>query len=71
MYFELTPPMATESATALRQALGTPGSLQDVLRWAFALSPPRDVAAVIIQDEYSHDVVIPWTPPLYLAFDTT
>ena len=47
------------------------GTLQQVVRWGFAQQPPRDVAEVVIQDEFSHDVVIPWGERLYLAFDTT
>jgi hypothetical protein len=47
------------------------GSLQDVVRLAFSATPPRDVREVVVQDEYSHDVVIPWAEGLVLAFDTT
>lgn len=47
------------------------GSLQEVVRWGFAQKPPRDVAEVIVQDEFSHDVVIPWRDGIHLAFDTT
>jgi hypothetical protein len=47
------------------------GSLQDVVRWAFAQTPPRDVSAVVVQDEYCHDVVVPWQDRLVLVFDTT
>jgi hypothetical protein len=44
--------------------------LQDVIRWGFAQSPPSDVADVVIQDEFTHDVVLPWRH-LFLVFDTT
>lgn len=47
------------------------GSLQQVVRWSFSSKPPRDVAAVVVQDEFSHDVVVPWVDGLVLAFDTT
>jgi hypothetical protein len=47
------------------------GSLQDVVRWGFALRPPANVSAVIVQDEFSHDVVMAWNQGQYLAFDTT
>lgn len=46
-------------------------SLQEVVRWGFAQTPPRDVAQVIVQDEFCHDVVLPWRDGIYLAFDTT
>ena len=45
--------------------------LQDVVRWAFALTPPSNVSDVIVQDEFTHDVVIPWRQSLHLVFDTT
>jgi hypothetical protein len=47
------------------------GTLQEVVRWGFSQQPPRDVAEVVVQDELSHDVVLPWRDGLYLAFDTT
>jgi hypothetical protein len=47
------------------------GSLQDVVRYAFSATPPRDVREVVVQDEYSHDVVMMWRDGLVLAFETT
>ncbi len=51
-------------STAQREVLGRDvlplGSLQQVVRWSFASKPPRDVTAVVVQDEFSHDVVVPW-----------
>ena len=62
-------------STAQREVLGRDvlplGSLQQVVRWAFASKPPRDVTAVVVQDEFSHDVVVPWVDGLVLAFETT
>jgi hypothetical protein len=57
--------------TCLEREVLPLGSLQDVVRWAFTQSPPRDVSAVVIQDEYCHDVVVPWREGLVLVFDTT
>jgi hypothetical protein len=45
-------------------------SLEQVVRWAFSRAPPSEVADVVVQDEYSHDVVIPWRG-VHLVFDTT
>lgn len=56
---------------ALARTLAPLTLLQDVVRWAFARSPPRDVAAVVVQDEFTHDVVLPWEGGRYLVFDTT
>ncbi len=61
---------AEQRATLEREVLAL-RSLQELVRWAFAQQPPRDVSDVVVQDEFSHDVVIPWTAPVYLAFDTT
>ena len=46
------------------------GSLQEVVRWSFGQVPPSPIAAVVVQDEFSHDVVLQWLDG-YLAFDTT
>ena len=49
-------------------------NLQDVLRWALS-DPggfiPRVVANVVVQDEFTHDVVVPWRGGLVLVYDTT
>ena len=47
------------------------GSLQELVRWGFALQPPSDVADVIVQDEFCHDVVMRWREQRWLVFDTT
>lgn len=49
---------------ALVAVLESQHILQDVVRW-------RLVASVVVQDEYTHDVVVPWDDGLYLAYDTT
>lgn len=43
------------------------GTLADVLRWG------GDVIDVIVQDEYTHDVVVrgPVAGPVFLVFDST
>lgn len=46
-------------------------TLADVLAWARAYSPPRTVAEIVTQDEYTHDVVIPFDGSHFLAFDAT
>ncbi len=44
-------------------------TLEDVLAWAH----PRgaEVVDVIVQDEYTHDVIVRGPAPAYLRFDTT
>ena len=56
---------------ALRDELAPLGSLGDVLTWARALDPPVTAPAVLTQDEYTHDVLVPWRHGLTLAFDVT
>lgn len=57
--------------TALERELAPLTLLQDVVRWGFADTPPRDVTEVVVQDEFTHDVVVPWKNGRYLVFDTT
>jgi hypothetical protein len=44
-------------------------TLEDVTRWAFARG--FALVDVVTQDEFTHDVVIAATPPVFLVFDTT
>ncbi|MDY7232437.1 hypothetical protein [Hyalangium rubrum] len=62
--------LAPELLASLKAELEGLSILQDVIRWGFSQSPPSDVADVVIQDEFTHDVVLPWRH-LYLVFDTT
>lgn len=45
-------------------------TLEDVVAWGLAQSPPRVVAKIVVQDEYTHDVVMP-SEGGYLVYDTT
>jgi hypothetical protein len=44
-------------------------TLEDVLRFGFTQQPSWEVVDVIVQDEFTHDVVV--HGPAYLVFDTT
>jgi len=46
-------------------------TLEDVVRWGLALAPPRIVEDVVVQDEYTHDVVMAHPAGVYLVYDTT
>jgi len=63
--------LSPEEREALERELGPLTLLQDVVRWGFASTPPRDVTEVVVQDEFTHDVVLPWKDGGYLVFDTT
>ncbi|MDB4953388.1 MAG: hypothetical protein JWO36_957 [Myxococcales bacterium] len=45
-------------------------TLEEVLHWGHAQQPPCDVIDVIVQDEFTHDVLVR-APAGYLCFDTT
>ncbi|HLL52243.1 MAG TPA: hypothetical protein VK447_01770 [Myxococcaceae bacterium] len=62
--------LSEEALAGLKAQLSSLTTLQAVVGWAFSLSPPSDVADVVIQDEYTHDVVLPWNR-VWLVFDTT
>jgi hypothetical protein len=46
-------------------------SLDEAMRWALAQLPPVEPRDVIIQDEYTHDVLFRAADGSYLVFDTT
>jgi hypothetical protein len=45
-------------------------SLADVLRWGLSQDPPIVIADVVVQDEYTHDVLVPWGDR-WLVYDAT
>ena len=45
-------------------------SLELVLNWGRAQRPPIDIESILTQDEYTHDVLIPFEGR-YLVYDTT
>jgi hypothetical protein len=45
-------------------------TLADLLAWGARQSPRVQVAEIVTQDEYTHDVVLPYGS-IYLSFDTT
>jgi hypothetical protein len=63
--------LSVERHASLVRDISRLTTLQDVVRWGFSLTPPSDVADVVIQDEYTHDVVLRWTSGSFLVFDTT
>jgi hypothetical protein len=60
-----------DEVSGLESMLRPLTTLERVVRWAFSLVPPRDITEVVVQDEFSHDVVLAWTSGRYLVFDTT
>ena len=62
---------APTALNALRSDLEAARTLGDVLTWARTLAPPVSSPVVVTQDEYTHDVLIPWRDGAVLAFDVT
>jgi hypothetical protein len=46
------------------------GTLEQVVRWAFAQRPARTIVEVVTQDEFTHDVILEGADG-WLVFDTT
>lgn len=46
-------------------------TLEDVLRFGFLQWPAWQIADVIVQDEFTHDVIVDGPAPSFLVFDTT
>ena len=46
-------------------------TLEDVLGFAFAQRPAWELVDVVVQDEYTHDVIVQGPAPAFLVFDTT
>ena len=67
--------LSPETIAEIEGELSAQENLKDMMAWA--LSRPRDtfvpsvVADVIVQDEFTHDVLVPWRNGLVLVYDTT
>ena len=64
-------PVGDRELARFRIALRELRSLGSVLGWMTAQDPPRAVNNIVTQDEYTHDVIVPWSERLVLVFDTT
>ena len=64
-------PIPERDLARFRLALRELRTLGAVLGWLHAQEPPRTVADIVTQDEYTHDVVVPWAERLVLVFDST
>jgi hypothetical protein len=64
-------PIAERDLARFRIALRELRSLAGVLGWLAAQDPPRHVSEIVTQDEFTHDVVVPWSERLVLVFDAT
>lgn len=61
----------TEELVARAEPATRLDTLEAILRFGFAQRPAWDVADVIVQDEFTHDVIVAGLAPAFLVFDTT
>jgi len=54
----------------LAETVAAHTSLERVLKWGRELRPPLEIESILTQDEYTHDVLIPFEGR-YLVYDTT
>ena len=64
-------PLPAATLASIEAVVAGQKTLEDVVRWNLAQRPPRLVERVVVQDEYTHDVVIRWADGVYLVYDTT
>ncbi len=67
--------LSPEQIAQLESELSRQQNLNDVMKWALShpkgVFIPSVVADVIVQDEFTHDVIIPYRDNLVLVYDTT
>jgi hypothetical protein len=64
-----------EVIASIESELAEQHNLKDLMKWALADSGnkfvPGVVKNVVVQDEFTHDIIVPWGPELVLVYDTT
>jgi hypothetical protein len=67
--------LSSQTISEIATQLADQGNLRDVMAWALSHPVgtfiPQVVAEVVVQDEFTHDVVVPWREGLVLVYDTT
>jgi hypothetical protein len=67
--------LSPEQLDQLGRELSGQQNLGDVMMWALAHPAgsfaPTVIAGVVVQDEFTHDVIVPWRDNLVLVYDTT
>ncbi len=61
----------SDELAELRRLIEPLRKLGDLLDWSRRLTPPVPSPTVVTQDEYTHDVLIPYAGGRWLDFDTT
>ena len=64
-----------EVIAEIESELSEQHALKDLMIWALSDSGkkfiPGVVKDVVVQDEFTHDVIVPWGAELVLVYDTT
>jgi hypothetical protein len=63
--------IASEVFHALALELAVQRSVRHVLEWLLHHDPPLRMDDMVTQDEFSHDILVPYRGQLYLAYDST
>ena len=67
--------LLVEQLAWIERELSGKQNLREVMNWALAHPPgvfaPTVIAGIVVQDEFTHDVIIPWRDGLVLVYDTT
>jgi hypothetical protein len=67
--------LSREAIAEIEAELSEQHVLTAMMSWALSDSRnsfiPGVVKAVVVQDEFTHDVVVPWGSELVLVYDTT
>lgn len=69
----LTDRAKTDPATlaAIAEAIEGHSTLARVVQWGLVATPERVIVDVVVQDEFTHDVVLQWSDDRYLVYDAT
>lgn len=66
--------LSADRIAEIQQTILHQENLKDLMAWAFSNSQDfcsTVVAQMVVQDEFTHDVVVPWRDELFLVYDTT
>lgn len=63
--------ISSQQLSALSRVLRNHTTLQSVLDWCQAQTPPADLVDVVVQDEFTHDIVLGLGGGLFAVYDTT
>ena len=67
--------LSAERIAEIEAQVSSQQNLKDVMNWALSdpsgAFAPQVVSEVVVQDEFTHDVAVPWRDGLLLVYDTT